>query len=481
MRDLLFLTHRIPYPPNKGDKIRAYHVLRYLQRHFRVHLGTFIDSAEDVPFVKHLAAGCASSCFIRTFPRWSRLGSVRGLATDEPLSLPYFRNARLQRWVRRTLDDNPIDTALAFSGPMAQYLPAQSEHGPLTRIMDLVDVDSEKWREYAPDQPWPLSALYRREGRQLLEYERLVAREFDQVMLVSRAEASLFRLRAPESGHKVDYFNNGVDSEFFLPQPGLDNPYGTARVVVLTGAMDYTPNIDAAIWFAERVMPSLRLRFPDLQFYIVGARPAPGVLALKRLPGVFVSGTVADIRPYLQYAAVVVAPLHIGRGVQNKVLEAMAMQKTVIATPQALEGISSVVGTEVLRAADAGEFIFYVGRELTAPSGLGTAARRRILRDYRWDANLQRLGAALGVDETGQEDQEYLADMADMADGADGAHKADKLDKPHKVDKVDKADRADRAARIGPSRQAASLVGPEARGPARDQPTPAGGIPERTS
>ena len=399
MRDLLFLTHRIPYPPNKGDKIRAYHMLRFLQRHFRVHLGTFIDSAEDVPFARHVAAGCASSCFIRTYPRWSRLGSLRGLVTDEPLSLPYFRHARLQRWVRRTLDAHHIGTALAFSGPMAQYLPAQSEHGPLMRIMDLVDVDSEKWHDYAADQAWPLSALYRREGQRLLEYERLVAREFDQVMLVSRAEASLFRLRAPEAAHKIDYFNNGVDSEYFLPQPGLENPYRSARVVVLTGAMDYLPNVDAAIWFAERVMPSLRLQFADLQFHIVGSRPAPGVLALKRLPGVFVSGTVADIRPYLHHAAVVVAPLHIGRGVQNKVLEAMAMQKTVIATPQALEGISAVAGTEVLRATDAGEFIVHVGAELTAPSGLGTAARRRILRDYRWDANLRRLGAALGVDE----------------------------------------------------------------------------------
>ena len=404
MRNLLFLPHRIPYPPNKGDKIRAYHVLRYLQRHFRVHLGTFIDSAEDLRYAEHLAAGCASSCFIRTHPRWARLSSLRGLVTDEPLSLPYFRSARLQRWVNRTLDTSAIGTALAFSGPMAQYLPAESEHGPLMRVMDLVDVDSEKWRSYADGKTWPLSMLYRREGTQLLEYERLIAKGFDQVMLASRAEASLFRLRAPESGHKIDHFNNGVDSEYFSPRHKLASPYAGARVVALTGAMDYTPNIEAAIWFAERVMPSLRLGFPDLQFHIVGSRPGHSLLALRRLPGVFVSGTVDDIRPYLRHAAVIVAPLHIGRGVQNKVLEAMAMQKTVVATPQALEGICAAAGTEVLRAAGAGEFIYHVGQELSSPSDIGVAARRRILRDYRWDANLQRLGAALGVPDTGQAD-----------------------------------------------------------------------------
>lgn len=290
--------------------------------------------------------------------------------------------------------------------------------------MDLVDVDSEKWHDYANQQPAPLSMLYRREGTRLLEHERLVARQFDQVMLVSRAEASLFRLRAPESGHKIDYFNNGVDSEYFSPQHRLSNPYGAARVVALTGAMDYAPNIEAAHWFAERVLPSLRLQFPGLQFHIVGARPARSLLALKRQAGVFVSGTVADIRPYLQHAAVVVAPLHIGRGVQNKVLEAMAMQKTVIATPQALEGISAAAGTEVLRAADAGEFIHHVGNELRAPSGIGEAARRRILRDYRWDANLQRLGAVLGVDDGGDDVGSDVGGKPAARDAGDIAERA---------------------------------------------------------
>jgi sugar transferase (PEP-CTERM/EpsH1 system associated) len=395
MRDLLFLCHRLPFPPNKGEKIRAYHALQYLRQHFRVHLGTFIDSAEDAAHASQLAADCASSCFVRMPPHWARLSGLTALLRDEALSLPYFRHAALQRWVNKTLEQHRIVTCLAYSGPMAQYLPP----GPLLRVLDLVDVDSEKWHSYADSKPWPLSALYRREGRLLLDFERKAASDFDRVLLVSPAEAELFRLRAPESASKVDYYSNGVDSGFFTPQLSYPSPYGEARALVFTGAMDYEPNIQAVGWFAERVMPSLRSQHGDLEFHIVGSRPAAPVRELQKLPGVRVSGTVPDVRPYLQHAALVVAPLRIARGIQNKVLEAMAMQKTVIASPQALEGIQAERGAEVLCANGGAEFISLICRQLHAPDPrIGLAARQRILRDYRWSSNLQRLGSALGVD-----------------------------------------------------------------------------------
>jgi sugar transferase (PEP-CTERM/EpsH1 system associated) len=399
MRDLLFLCHRLPFPPNKGEKIRAYHALQYLQRHFRIHLGTFIDSDEDAANANQLAADCASSCFVRMPPHWARLSGLTALLRDEALSLPYFRHAALQRWVNKTLDQHRIASCLAYSGPMAQYLPLATPHGPLRRVLDLVDVDSEKWHGYADNKAWPLSALYRREGRLLLEFERKAAAEFDRVLLVSPAEAELFRLRAPESASKVDYYNNGVDSHYFAPQADHPSPYGTARALVFTGAMDYEPNIQAVCWFAERVMPMLRSQHGDLQFHIVGSRPAAPVRELQKLPGVCVSGTVPDVRPYLQHAELVVAPLRIARGIQNKVLEAMAMQKTVIASPQALEGIHAMHGVEVLCANGGAEFISLICRQLHAPDPrIGLAARKRILRDYRWSHNLQRLGSALGVE-----------------------------------------------------------------------------------
>jgi sugar transferase (PEP-CTERM/EpsH1 system associated) len=393
MRDLLFLTHRLPYPPNKGERIRAYHALQYLRRHFRVHLGTFIDHDDDLPFAEHLAADCASSCFIRKPAHWARLGSLSALLRGEALSLPYFRHAALQRWVDRTLDEHPITVCLAYSGPMAQYLTRRQ----LLRVMDLVDVDSEKWHNYADHKRWPMSWLYRREGGLLLEHERRVAADFDRTLLVSPAEAALFKRRAPESSHKVDFYTNGVDSAYFSPLPRHPNPYGDAQVLVFTGAMDYTPNIDAVTWFAERVMPALRQQFAEVQFHIVGSRPTGAVLALRRVPGVHVSGSVPDIRPYLQHATLVVAPLQVARGVQNKVLEAMAMEKIVIATPQALEGISAVPGAEVIGADGVAEFIRHLSLQLTLVDDIGPAARRRILLDHSWERNLRRLGLALGV------------------------------------------------------------------------------------
>lgn len=399
MRDLLFLCHRLPFPPNKGDKIRSYHALQYLRQHFRVHLGSFLDYHEDAAHARQLAAGCASSCFVRMPPHWARLSGLSALLRDEALSLPYFRHAALQRWVSKTLAEQRIDTCLAYSSPMSQYLPSSTPHGPLWRVVDLVDVDSEKWHGYADNRAWPLSALYRREGRLLLDFERQCAAGFDRVMLVSPAEADLFKRRAPESADKVDYYSNGVDSAYFAPLPAHPSPFGQATAIVFTGAMDYAPNIEAVSWFAARVMPQLRSQHAELEFHIVGSRPASAVRALQHLPGIKVSGTVPDVRPYLQHAALVVAPLRVARGIQNKVLEAMSMRKTVVASPQALEGIRATHGAEVLSANGGAEFISIICRQLHAPdASIGVAARLRILSDYRWRDNLLRLGRVLGVD-----------------------------------------------------------------------------------
>lgn len=400
MRELLFLAHRIPYPPNKGDKIRSYHVLRYLSRHCRVHLGCFIDDGADRQHIGKVEALCASTCFIERGPRAARLRSLSGLLTGEPLSLPYYRDARLRQWVARLLGRPAVRHALAFSGPMAQYLRAPAA-GALRKVIDFVDLDSEKWAEYAASRPWPLSPLYRREARRLLDYERAVATEFDAATFVSQAEADLFGRRAPQARQRAGVFGNGVDAAYFSPRDSHANPYpGSGPVLVFTGAMDYWPNIEAVQWFARRVLPSLRMQFPALRFYIVGARPAAPVTALARLPGVCVTGAVPDTRPYLAHAALALAPLRIARGVQNKVLEAMAMQTPVLASPQALEGIGARPGHEVLLARDQAEFIWQAAQLLGGAAdsaALGLAARARVLRDYSWERNLARLGALLGL------------------------------------------------------------------------------------
>jgi sugar transferase (PEP-CTERM/EpsH1 system associated) len=260
------------------------------------------------------------------------------------------------------------------------------------RVIDFVDVDSDKWRQYAETKPWPLSWIYQRESTLLQNYEKDVAQEFDKSTFVSLKEAALFKMMMPEVADKVDYFNNGVDTDYFSPIHQFPNPYTTDnRILVFTGAMDYWANIDAVEWFVQKVFPIVRSQVADIKFYIVGSNPAARVLALTKIPGVTVTGKVEDIRPYLKYASIAIAPLRIARGIQNKVLEAMAMGKRVILSPQAMEGIQAIDGEELYVATDeitfAGKIINLISEESDVEMN---AARSRILSDYTWSASFTR-------------------------------------------------------------------------------------------
>ncbi|HRZ05528.1 MAG TPA: TIGR03087 family PEP-CTERM/XrtA system glycosyltransferase [Candidatus Competibacteraceae bacterium] len=340
MHDLLFLVHRIPFPPNKGDKVRSFHLLRHLAQHYRIWLGTFVDDPDDWRHVDEVRRFCAEVYCAPLDPRRARLWSLRGLATGEPLTLPYYRQAGLQAWVDRVVTEHGIERALVFSSAMAQYL-RRPPLDRLRRVMDFVDVDSAKWAQYAENKPWPFSWIYRRESDRLLTFERAVAQEFAASVFVTAEEAALFCRLAPEvPAEKVLTVANGVDTDYFNPDREYPNPYpAEERVLVFTGAMDYWANVDAVEWFARTVFPEIHRAAPDSRFYIVGARPAATVQQLTTVPGVRVTGTVPDVRPYIAHAEFSVAPLRIARGVQNKVLEAMAMGKPVLATSAALEGI----------------------------------------------------------------------------------------------------------------------------------------------
>jgi sugar transferase (PEP-CTERM/EpsH1 system associated) len=397
VEDLLLLIHRIPYPPNKGDKIRSYHLLKHLAKHYRVHLATFVDDPDDWQYVPHVEALCASSHFARMNPLLARAKSLFALLKNRSLSLEYYRDAGMARWVRETVAAHGIERVLVFSSAMAQY--ADPYRGA-RRVVDFVDVDSDKWRQYADKKSWPMSWLYGYEAARLLDYERQVAREYDASLFVSAPEAALFRQLAPESGAKIGHFSNGVDTDYFTPEAGHANPYQAGeRALVFTGAMDYWPNVDAVQWFCDGVFPALRERFPELRFYIVGSRPNPAVQALGQRPGVTVTGTVPDVRPYIAHAAVAVAPLRIARGIQNKVLEAMAMARAVVVSPQALEGIDAEPGTELVLAEDAAAFVDAVQALLASQDGareaIGQAARAKVQRRYSWSSNLACIGENL--------------------------------------------------------------------------------------
>lgn len=384
MEGLLFLAHRIPFPPNKGDKIRSFHLLRHLSERFAIHLGAFVDDPDDWQYRDALRPYCASIKLLPLQPRLAKLASLTGLLTGEALTLPYYRNRELARWADELANAGTVTRGLAFSSAMAQFMPTSLAR----RVLDMVDVDSDKWTQYAPTQRWPLSWVYAREGRKLAQWEARAAQELDATLLVSHDEAALLQRRVPQARHKIGVFENGVDTDYFLPERDYPNPYPSdAKGIVFTGAMDYWPNVDAVAWFAERIFPAVREAVPAAQFTIVGSRPSDAVGMLARQPGVVVTGSVPDVRPYLAHAACAVAPLRIARGVQNKVLEALAMARPVVATAQAAEGLRAEAGRDFVLAKGEAEFAQAVVAQLKgAPSF--SHARDCILANYNWTRNM---------------------------------------------------------------------------------------------
>jgi sugar transferase (PEP-CTERM/EpsH1 system associated) len=388
MANILYLVHRLPYPPNKGDKVRSYHLLKHLLKEHKVFLGSFIDDPEDEAHVETVRGLSTELHVARLEPRFAKIRSLNGLLAGEPLTLRYYRDASMQEWVENIWKRHKIDAVVIFSSAMAQYI---EDKRRVPVLIDFVDVDSAKWTQYADKHRWPMSWIYRREGELLLAYERLMATLATRSFFVTDAEVDLFKRLAPECGVRINAMCNGVDADFFSADPERINPYRANEIpVVFTGAMDYWPNIDAATWFVSEILPNLRLQRPEICFYIVGRSPTPEVLALAN-EHVVVTGTVPDVRPYLQYASVVVAPLRVARGIQNKILEAMAMGRPVIATTECAAAVDAKIGAELLAASTASEFIAEIDKQLTNPetaNAIGQAARARVVARYSWDAHL---------------------------------------------------------------------------------------------
>jgi sugar transferase (PEP-CTERM/EpsH1 system associated) len=310
------------------------------------------------------------------------------LALGGPLSVDYFDDTGLRAWVAERLATG-IDRAFVYCSAMAPYLMRATG---VRRVLDMVDVDSAKWAAYAEATRGPARLIWSREARTLRALERQAVAGFDHTLLVSDAEAACFVRLAPECAGRIGAMPNGVDLAQFAPGQLWPDPYAPgARNLVFTGAMDYRPNIESMLWFAREVMP--RLRAGSIHLTIVGANPSRAVRDLAG-PLVTVTGRVPDVRPYLAHAAAVVAPLRIARGIQNKVLEAMAMGCTVIASPEAQEGIAALPGRDLLVADGAAA----MAQTLSAVLGgaypdMGRAAREAMERHHDWQDTLAGLAA----------------------------------------------------------------------------------------
>lgn len=389
MGDVLFLAHRVPFPPDRGDKIRSYHMLRHLAERGRVHLAAFADNVRDMDRPE-LAAVTASRAIVRR-AKPQLVAAMQALASGRPLSLTAFDDAAMHKAVQGVLAREPIDTIFVFSSQMAQYLPP-GFGGRV--IMDFVDMDSAKFAAYAEAARPSMRWVYAREARLLQRFEQAIAARVDASLFVSEAEAALFR-RAT-GAERVQAIENGIDTLLYDPAAAFPAMDGGNALIVFTGQMDYRPNIEAVTWFAEAILPRVRGAHPEARFAIVGRNPSEAVKALARHAGVTVTGEVADVRGWLAAAAVVVAPLKLARGIQNKVLEAMAMARPVVASSAAAEGIDHG-GTIAVAAtaADIEEAVVRLLADREEGAALGCDARARVIARYGWDARLAPLDALI--------------------------------------------------------------------------------------
>ncbi len=394
MREILFLAHRIPWPADRGDKIRSHHILKRLAEMAPVHVGTFADDERDMGFAAEMDGVVASSHVeLRSKPQWQ--AGVEGLLTGQPISVASFGSGNMQDWVDGLIASGRISHIFVFSGQMAQYVPKDFDG---RFIMDFVDVDSAKFESYAGEGNPLMRWVNAREGRLLGSFERDVANRADASLLVSEAEADLFRERTGAAN--VAALGNGIDTIFYDPAAKFKilHPPFPDPLIVFTGQMDYRPNIEAVSDFAIKAMPIIRTKFPEATFAIVGRNPTQAVSDLSALPGVQVTGAVDDVRTWLAGADVVVAPLRIARGIQNKVLEAMAMAKPVVVSPAAAEGIVAENGVHYFVEPDVEAEAARVCALLAKPTAalrVGKAARKHVAEHYGWAGQLAPLDALM--------------------------------------------------------------------------------------
>jgi sugar transferase (PEP-CTERM/EpsH1 system associated) len=392
--NILFISHRIPYPPNKGDKIRSFHEIKYLSKMHTLYLAFLVDEAGDLAYVEELRRYCAGLDYDYINPLWQKIKAIPYLMTSKPLSLPYFYSKRLQNAVDKRLAENHIDAIICFSSPMAEYL-FRSEVARLDEnvrpkyIMDFVDVDSDKWRMYAGSCHFPRSAVYRREWKRLMEYERKIGEVFDWSIFVSEKEAELYEALCPESRCAV--IPNGVDIDLYdINNHNRSNGHESPTILFI-GAMDYFPNDDAVLYFSREVWPLVKKEMPLAKFYVIGGNPSKKVKTLSQKDkNIIVTGFVSDVRDYLKRADVFVAPLRVARGVQNKVLEAMAAGVPVVARPEAVQGLGNSNGC--VKVAENNErFALSILKLIKVPHArhrMISDARRFIMENHHWEMNL---------------------------------------------------------------------------------------------
>lgn len=392
---IVVLSHRVPFPANKGEKIRTYNQLKFLtsQGH-DLHLFSPYDDNSELEYFAALEGGvCRTVSAFRNVNKSWRMMS--GLLTGKAMSMANFYLQPMQEALNHFLSNNNVDAIICTASSMSEYVLSNLtikalEKKPLL-IMDFMDVDSDKWHQYAKSSHFPMAWVYFREHKIVASYEREIAEQFDVCYLIAEAERELFNKHIVTS-QKVKVLGNGLDTESFYPPIARESKL--APVILFTGVMDYKPNVDAVVWFTKNCWSAILVKYPNARFVIAGMNPTKEITELSSVLGIEVTGFVDDILPYYQMADVFVAPFRLARGVQNKVLQAFSCALPVVATPMGAEGINCAGGEHICLATDAREFInsvIHLLENRQEAELLGRNALKLVTDEYSWEGQLSPL------------------------------------------------------------------------------------------
>jgi len=399
--DIVFLSHRVPFPPNKGEKIRTFHQIQYLARRgHRIHVLSPVAGDEDIRHLQSLQQQYCQQALHA--PQPGRVSYLTGLLTGKALSVSHFYTSALQGQLDQLLASQPVDAIVCTSSSMAEYVfRSQTLHRNGGQrpalVMDFMDLDSDKWKQYQKLKSFPLTLVYGREARLIAQYETRIHESFDACLFISQNEVDLFLQQNPNLG-RVHVVANGMDTETFQPAAGPKPQQGPN--FLFTGVMDYLPNEDAVVWFVEGAWEQVRAKYPNAQFFVAGMNPSPKVKALTRFPGIVVTGFVEDIRDYFDKAHIFIAPFRLARGVQNKVLQAFGCALPTITTAMGCEGINCKPGKHVLVADTLEQTLNQIDWVMTHPdeaAQMGRNAHDLIQREYSWSGKLVALESILST------------------------------------------------------------------------------------